>query len=146
MKLSLADGSASIPLDGSWRFKIEQALDPKVQIPQRPFGVGNPNVPNVLYNAMIAPLVLYGIKGAIWYQGESNADRAMEYRELFPTMIRDWRGALGRGAVPVLLRPARQLHGPQARAERVAVGGASRGPDEDAVPFEYGHGPRDRHR
>lgn len=100
MKLSLADGSASIPLDGDWRFKIERALDPKTQIPQRPFGVGNPNVPMTLYNSMIAPIVPYGIKGAIWYQGESNADRAMQYRELFPTMIRDWRSRWGQGPFP----------------------------------------------
>jgi sialate O-acetylesterase len=100
MKLSLADGSASIPLDGSWRFKIERALDPKTQIPARPFGLGNPNVPMTLYNAMIAPIVPYGIKGAIWYQGESNVDRAMQYRELFPTMIRDWRARWGEGPFP----------------------------------------------
>jgi sialate O-acetylesterase len=44
-----------------------------------------------LYNGMIAPLLPYGIKGAIWYQGESNAGRAHQYRELFPDMIRSWR-------------------------------------------------------
>ena len=40
---------------------------------------------------MIAPLVPYAIRGAIWYQGESNADRAAQYRSLFPALIRDWR-------------------------------------------------------
>lgn len=44
-----------------------------------------------LYNAMIAPLIPYAIKGAIWYQGESNAGRAHEYRTLFPAMIQNWR-------------------------------------------------------
>lgn len=44
---------------------------------------------------MIAPLAGYGIKGAIWYQGENNADRARSYRELFPAMIRDWRALWG---------------------------------------------------
>jgi len=44
-----------------------------------------------LYNGMIAPLVPYSIKGAIWYQGESNAGRAEQYRTLFPDMIRCWR-------------------------------------------------------
>ena len=39
---------------------------------------------------MIHPLVPYAIRGAIWYQGESNAGRAYEYRTLFPTMIKDW--------------------------------------------------------
>lgn len=47
--------------------------------------------PSELYNGMIAPLVPYAFKGAIWYQGESNAGRAEQYRTLFPDMIRDWR-------------------------------------------------------
>jgi sialate O-acetylesterase len=47
--------------------------------------------PSELYNGMIAPLVPYGIRGAIWYQGESNADRAWQYRTLYPDMIRNWR-------------------------------------------------------
>lgn len=54
-----------------------------------------PNVPGVLYNAMIHPLLPFAIKGAIWYQGESNAGRAAEYRTLFPTMIKDWRAKWG---------------------------------------------------
>ena len=56
-----------------------------------------PNHPSVLYNAMINPLVPYAIKGAIWYQGESNAGRAYKYRTLFPTMIKSWRDAWGEG-------------------------------------------------
>lgn len=55
----------------------------------------NPGSPARLYNAMIQPLVPFGIKGAIWYQGESNAGRAYEYRTLFPTMIQSWRAAWG---------------------------------------------------
>ena len=102
MRLGLADGSASIPLGGEWRLKIERALDPKTQIPQRPFGLGNPNVPMTLYDAMLAPLIPYGIRGAIWYQGESNADRAAQYRTLFPAMIRDWREKWDRGDFPFL--------------------------------------------
>lgn len=54
-----------------------------------------PNSPARLYNAMIQPLVPYAIKGAIWYQGESNAGRAFEYRTLFPAMIQSWRAAWG---------------------------------------------------
>jgi sialate O-acetylesterase len=53
----------------------------------------NPNQGTVLYNGMIAPLVPYAIKGAIWYQGESNAGRAYQYRTLFPAMIESWREA-----------------------------------------------------
>lgn len=55
-----------------------------------------------LYNAMIAPLVPYAIQGAMWYQGESNADRAYQYRKLFRAMIRDWRKAWGLGDFPFL--------------------------------------------
>jgi sialate O-acetylesterase len=52
---------------------------------------------------MIAPLVPYAIKGAIWYQGESNAPKAHEYRTLFPTMIQDWRNHWKQGDFPFLL-------------------------------------------
>lgn len=50
-----------------------------------------PNTPTVLYNAMTHPLLNFPVKGAIWYQGESNAPRAYEYRTLYPAMIKDWR-------------------------------------------------------
>ena len=51
--------------------------------------------PAVLFNAMIAPLVPYTAKGAIWYQGESNQKRAVQYETLLPTMIKDWRAHWG---------------------------------------------------
>ena len=54
-----------------------------------------PGVPSSLYNGMIAPLLPFKIKGAIWYQGESNASRAAEYRTLFTSMIEDWRKQWG---------------------------------------------------
>ncbi|MCL4369030.1 MAG: sialate O-acetylesterase [Actinobacteria bacterium] len=59
--------------------------------------------PSGLYNGMIAPLIPYAIKGAIWYQGESNAGKAYEYRTLLPTMIRSWREEWGEGDFPFLL-------------------------------------------
>ena len=49
------------------------------------------NVGTTIYNAMIVPLVPFGIRGALWYQGESNAGRAYQYRQSFPLMINDWR-------------------------------------------------------
>ncbi len=49
------------------------------------------NLPTALYNGMISPLIPYTIKGAIWYQGESNVGRAAQYERLFPAMITDWR-------------------------------------------------------
>ena len=57
--------------------------------------IGPNSYPCCLYNAMIHPMIQYGVKGAIWYQGESNADRAYQYRELFPALINDWRAQWG---------------------------------------------------
>ncbi len=55
-----------------------------------------------LYNAMIAPLAPYALRGAIWYQGESNAGQAERYRTLFPTMIQSWRKTFGQPEMPFL--------------------------------------------
>ncbi len=71
----------------------------------KPFSRAKPSVgwkPSELYNGMIAPLLPYGIQGAIWYQGESNAGRAHEYRTLFADMIRNWRKDWGQGNFPFL--------------------------------------------
>lgn len=53
--------------------------------------------PGNLYNGMLLPVIGYGIKGAIWYQGETNASRAYQYRDLFPLMIKNWRDDWGIG-------------------------------------------------
>jgi sialate O-acetylesterase len=53
--------------------------------------INEKNYPTALYNAMIAPLIPYAIKGVIWYQGENNARKAFQYRTLFPLLITDWR-------------------------------------------------------
>ncbi len=52
---------------------------------------------------MINPLIPYGIRGAIWYQGESNADRPVQYRTLLPTLITDWRTRWNEGDFPFLI-------------------------------------------
>ncbi|MFN8356125.1 MAG: sialate O-acetylesterase [Spirosomataceae bacterium] len=49
------------------------------------------NIGTSIYNAMIAPLVPYSIRGTLWYQGETNASRAFQYRQSFPLLINDWR-------------------------------------------------------
>ncbi|MHB8902943.1 MAG: sialate O-acetylesterase [Thermoguttaceae bacterium] len=56
--------------------------------------------PANLYNGMILPILPYAIRGAVWYQGESNAGRAYQYRDLFPKMIRNWREDWGQGDFP----------------------------------------------
>ena len=58
--------------------------------------------PSHLYNAMINPLIPYAIKGAIWYQGESNVGRAYQYRTAFPLLIKNWRTVWGQGDFPFL--------------------------------------------
>jgi sialate O-acetylesterase len=62
--------------------------------------VDNPNTVTVLYNGMIAPLIPFSIRGAIWYQGEANVGRAQQYERLFPTMIADWRHRWQEGNFP----------------------------------------------
>lgn len=69
-------------------------------VPREP---GRPWKAGELYNGMIAPLLPYRIKGVIWYQGESNAGRAKQYRTLFPAMIQNWRDDWGIGDFPFLL-------------------------------------------
>lgn len=61
-----------------------------------------PNGATHLYNGMIAPIIPYGIRGAIWYQGESNGASGYLYKTLFPTMISDWRARWGEGDFPFL--------------------------------------------
>jgi sialate O-acetylesterase len=91
MQVDLADGSDKTPLTlaGDWRYSIEFAL------PTKPTNPSTPNTPSVLYNAMINPLIPFALRGAIWYQGESNAGRGVQYRTLLPTLITDWRTRFG---------------------------------------------------
>lgn len=63
---------------------------------------GQQNFPSALYNGMIAPVLPYGMKGVIWYQGESNAGKSKEYQTLFPAMIADWRAKWKLGDFPFL--------------------------------------------
>jgi sialate O-acetylesterase len=88
-----------------WKEAAEKAKAEGKNPPRRPrgpFGPGNPHSPAGLYNAMIAPLIPYSIGGGIWYQGESNAGRAYQYRKLFPAMITNWRKDWGQGDFPFL--------------------------------------------
>jgi sialate O-acetylesterase len=100
MKLSLAGRAeaASISISGEWRFQKGTSLKEVGNFPRQ--ASFHANTPTALYNGMIAPLVPFAIRGAIWYQGESNRGRAPQYRELFPAMIADWREAWGQGDFP----------------------------------------------
>ncbi len=69
---------------------------------EQPIGPSHQNSPTGLYNGMVVPIIPYGIRGAIWYQGEANAERAYQYRKLFSTMIKCWREAWGQGDFPFI--------------------------------------------
>lgn len=86
-------GAAPISLEGAWKYK---ATTPLNQLEALPMNFSdNPNQTVVLYNAMIAPMVPFAIRGVTWYQGESNAYAAKQYQTLFPALIRDWRARFG---------------------------------------------------
>ncbi|MCK0192870.1 sialate O-acetylesterase [Arenibacter sp. F20364] len=80
----------------------KESLSPynTIELPKNLPEEGLNQTPTLLYNAMISPLVGYNIKGAIWYQGESNRNRAKEYAQLFPTMINTWREKWQQGKFP----------------------------------------------
>ena len=80
----------SASLAGEWKFRTAVNVS---QLPKPPAELRDENAPGVLFNGMVAPLVPYTLKGVIWYQGEANAGRAYQYRNLFPALIRDWRAA-----------------------------------------------------
>jgi sialate O-acetylesterase len=94
-----------------WRLAVAKAQADGVDLPKQPDTVsepskpdvnGGPNEPTTLFNGMIAPLIPYAIKGVIWYQGEANAGRGLEYGTLLPAMIDDWRAYWDEGSFPFL--------------------------------------------
>ncbi len=91
----VAIGKEKIDLSGDWKFKVSKAVLQSVDL-------GPNSYPTLLYNGMIHPLVPYGIRGAIWYQGESNEDRAVQYRRVFRNLITDWRTQWKQGDFPFL--------------------------------------------
>lgn len=89
-------GNQTIDLRGAWQYKAGvqmEALRGETAVRWKPSG---------LYNAMIAPLLNYPIKGTVWYQGESNTAKPAEYRDLFATLINDWRSKWHQGDFPFL--------------------------------------------
>lgn len=87
-------GEQNISLKGTWKFKVDQVYDN--------FEISPNELPSLLFNAMIHPLIPYGIKGVIWYQGENNAPRGKEYAITFPNMINNWRQDWKQGDFPFL--------------------------------------------
>lgn len=95
----LALPSARLPLAGPWRYHV--AYDPATQ-PRAPFPGGPHLTPTALFNGLVNPLIPYAVKGVIWYQGETNAPRAEQYRTLFPALIEDWRTRWAQPRLPFL--------------------------------------------
>lgn len=88
----------------TWRKEAAEARKAGKPAPPRPkasadIAVGNAR-PGNLYHARVEPVMPYAIRGAIWYQGESNAGRAFQYREMFPLMISTWRENWKQGDFP----------------------------------------------
>lgn len=89
--------NTKIDLKGEWQYKSGAVMEPllgETFFTYKPTG---------LFNAMIAPLKNYKIKGAIWYQGESNAERPLEYKNLLTDLIDDWRFTLNQGNIPFIV-------------------------------------------
>ena len=98
---SLIAGDDTIDLKGYWQYKVGEVF-----VSHRDWGgrggFSAQDQPAALYNAMLAPLTRYTIKGFLWYQGESNTGRAAEYAKLQPAMIADWRHKWKEGDIPFL--------------------------------------------
>ncbi|HEX4146415.1 MAG TPA: sialate O-acetylesterase [Pirellulales bacterium] len=102
-------GDYNLPIDqhlvgNEWRWHVESLLPPlppeALKTRPRPNEAALQNTPTILYNAKIYPLIHYGIRGVVWYQGESNVARAAQYRELFALMIGAWRRHWNEGDFP----------------------------------------------
>lgn len=97
LRWSLPSGS-DVSLSGEWRYASGLTAGEL-----GPIGQGGriaQNSPTVLFNGMIAPVVPFRLRGAIWYQGESNVGRAAEYEERFPALIEGWRRRWQQGDFP----------------------------------------------
>jgi len=93
-------------LQGEWLAKAEFELPPldeaaRAALPQRPpLPIDPQNVASYLFNGMVHPIIPYGIRGIIWYQGEGNWQRGFQYRTAFPLLIQDWRAKWGQDNLP----------------------------------------------
>lgn len=98
-ELRLVLGNQSvIPLAGEWKGALSVDARPPHPLPL--MFENYPTMPAILYEGMIQPVAPLAITGAIWYQGEANAERAYQYRTLLPAMIGDWRKLFGQGEFP----------------------------------------------
>lgn len=92
-------GKDTIDLKGTWHYKVGEVFEP---VSPGPPAIALQNQPTALYNAMVHPLIHYGIKGVLWYQGESNTGRPERYESLLTELIRDWRNRWEKPGLPVI--------------------------------------------
>ena len=125
---------------------LKKSKENKTRRPRKPQPPRHPgtsaNRPNGLYNGSIAPLQPFAIRGAIWYQGESNSSRGKEYQTLFPAMISSWRRAWGQGDFPFLfvqITPHRNMS-PEVREAQRATTETTQN-TAMAVTVDVGHPP-----
>ena len=101
----------------AWKVAAAKAKEAGKPVPRRPRPIDDPKTsthrPANLYNGMVAPIIPYTIRGAIWYQGESNSSRAYQYRTVFRTMIQDWRARWNQGDFPFILVQLANFHAVQ---------------------------------
>ncbi len=80
-EFKITTSNTVIPLSGKWKYQVESVFS----------NIGKNSYPTLLFNGMINPIIPYAFRGVLWYQGESNAWRAYQYRTAFPLLINDWR-------------------------------------------------------
>lgn len=100
-RYELTDGATHIDIRGDWQYKVGRVFLHWGETDGRPVFSAQ-NEPTGLYNTMVAPAIRFGVKGFLWYQGESNTGNAKEYKLLMPALIADWRAKWQEGDLPFL--------------------------------------------
>jgi len=102
--VALAGTDEKVSLAGEWRFAQEQDWGKPMPTHEWVWGQSHFHSPYILFDSRVAPLIPYGIKGVIWYQGEANTEGStVAYRKQMRDMIRDWRRAWGQGDFAFLM-------------------------------------------
>lgn len=93
--MSISCGDESLEISGKWKYQLETYVEASRAMPRSPLAPDSPNAPGALFNGMVSPVMPYGIKGCVWYQGESNTSDPRRYKKLLPAMIGSWRKGWG---------------------------------------------------
>lgn len=96
----IVSGTDTIALSGKWQYKVGQSYASQMPALE---GYSAANQPTFLYNTMVAPVSNYAIKGALWYQGESNVTKAKEYERLLTQLITNWRNTWQNSKLPFII-------------------------------------------